>query len=456
MVQWKSTFMIQEAHMPETVMTLKVRLKTPEKAADKLRRAMGCARFVHNYLLFETKTDYEDYLDELESRLIFGEAHSAGEAQALCVRPESVTKFSLTYRIKTLRKQYPFLASDAPAQVLQQECQRLAGAFKCFFEGKSGYPRFKRKVENESIRYPQFVRFNLKSRQLFLPKPGWLNVFNKKLPLTPGQAKGIHTATVVREGDRFYACLEYTVTVPETGSAEELSRECTGLDRGVVIPLQLSDGTQYGTELKERTEPLTEKIKLLQKRFKHKTKGSRSWRALRKQIAKLHLRIRNIRRDILHKATTEIAKSHGCICMEDLKLKNMTKSARGTVQEPGSDVRQKSGLNRELLLRALGETGVMPEYKLRLRGGLLIRVPPQYTSQTCPVCGHVSERNRTSQSEFVCEKCGHSANADLNAAENIKRAGRARIAGDAGSKGAVTRNLPESGLKTAQPEAHEL
>ena len=114
--------------------------------------------------------------------------------------------------------------------------------------------------------------------------------------------------------------------------------------------------------------------------------------------------------------------------MEDLKLKNMTKPGRGTVQEPGSDVRQKSGLNRELLLRASGETGVMPEYK----------------------------NNRTSQSEFVCEKCGHSANADLNAAENIKRAGLARIAGDAGFKGAVTRNLPESGLKTAQPEAHEL
>ena len=247
-------------------------------------------------------------------------------------------------------------------------------------------------------------------------------------------------------------CLEYTVTVPETGSAEELSRECTGLDRGVVIPLQLSDGTQYGTELKERTGPLTEKIKLLQKRFKHKTKGSRSWRALRKQIAKLHLRIRNIRRDILHKATADICKNHVCISMEELNLKNMTASARGTVENPSTNVRAKAGLNRELLLRALGEAGRMLEYKLRLRGGMLIKVPPQYTSQTCPVCGHVSSGNRISQSLFVCEKCGHKANADLNAAENIRRAGRARIAGDAGSKGAVTRNLPESGLKTAQPE----
>ena len=443
--------------MPEMVMTLKVRLKVRKTAGEKLRRAMGCARFVHNYLLFETKTDYEDYLDELESRQCFGEASSRDEAKSLCVRPETVNKYSFNYRLKILKKQYPFLAADAPAQALQQECQRLAGAFKRFYEGKGGYPEFRRKgTVSESIRYPQFVRFNLKSRQLFLPKPGWLNIFNKQLPLTPEQAKAIHTATVVREGGRFFACLEYTVTVPETRSAEELSRECTGLDRGVVIPLQLSDGSQYGRELKERIEPLTEKIRLLQKRFKHKTKGSRSWRTLKKRIAKLQLKIRSIRKDILHKATTDIAQSHGCLAVEDLKLKNMTKSARGTIENPGTNVKQKSGLNRELLLRSLGEAGRMLEYKLRRRGGILIRVPPQHTSQTCSVCGHVSPNNRKSQSEFVCEKCGHTANADLNAAENIRRAGRARIAGAAGSKGAVTRNLPESGLKTAQPEAHKL
>ena len=419
--------------MPAMLMTLKVRLKVRKTAGEKLRRAMGCARFVHNALLYERDCDYRDWPEEKESRLIYGEAFSPEEAEALCARPEAVSKYSFNYRLKYLKKQYPFLVTDAPAQILQQECQRLAGACKRFFEGKGGYPRFKRKGEHESIRYPQFVRFDLKRRQLFLPKTGWLNLFNKQLPLTPDEAQGIHAATVVREGDRFYACLEYAVSVPETGSAEELSQDCAGMDRGVVIPLMLSDGTHYGDELKDRIQPLTERIKLLQKRFKHKTKGSRSWRALRKQIAKLHLKIRNIRRDILHKATTEIAKSHSCIAVEDLNLKNLTASAKGTAESPGVNVRAKSGLNRELLLRALGEAGRMLEYKLRLRGGLLIKVPPQYTSQKCSVCGHVSENNRKSQALFVCERCGHSANADLNAAENIRRAGTARIAGAAGS-----------------------
>ena len=420
--------------MPAMLMTLKVRLKVRKTAGEKLRRTMGCARFVHNTLLYERDCDYRDWPEEKESRLIYGEAFSPEEAEALCVRPEAVSKYSFNYRLQQLKELYPFLASDTHSQVLQQECQRLALAFKRFCEGKGGYPRYKRKgAVTESIRYPQYVRLDLKRRQLFLPKSGWLNIFNRKLPVTPEQAGGIHAATVVREGDRFYACMEYTVRVPDTGSAEELSQDCAGLDRGVVIPLMLSDGTHYGDELRDRIQPLTERIKLLQKRFKHKTKGSRSRRALRKQIAKLHLEIRNIRRDILHKATADICKNHVCISMEDLNLKNLTASARGTVETPGVNVRAKSGLNRELLLRALGEAGRMPEYRLRLRGGLLIKVPPQYTSQKCSVCGHVSENNRKSQALFVCERCGHSANADLNAAENIRRAGTARIAGAAGS-----------------------
>ena len=422
------------ARMPAMLMTLKVRLKVRKTAGEKLRRAMGCARFVHNFLLSETKSDYEGWLEEKESRLIYGEAFSPEEAEALCVRPEAVSKYSFNYRLKLPKKQYPFPVSDAPAQILQQECQRLAGACKRFFEGKGGYPRFKRRGASAgSIRYPQSVRFDLKRRRLFLPKLGWLNLFNKQLPLTPEQAQGIHAATVVREGDRFYACLEYTVTVPGTLSADELSRACAGLDRGVVIPLMLSDGTHYGDELRDRIQPLLERIKLLQRRLKHKTEGSRSRRALRKQIAKLHLKIRNIRRDILHKATADICKNHVCISVEDLNLKNMSASAKGTAESPGVNVRAKSGLNRELLLRAPGEAGRMLEYKLRLRGGLLIKVPPQYTSQKCSVCGHVSENSRKSQALFVCERCGHSANADLNAAENIRRAGTARIAGAAGS-----------------------
>ena len=331
--------------MPYMLRTHKVRLKTPLKAAVRLRRAMGCARFVHNFLLFETKSDYEDFLDELESRQCFGEALSRKEAEALCVRPEPVSKFSFNYRLRQLKKLYPFIAADTHSQELLQECQRLSGAYRRFFEGKGGYPRYKRKgAVTESIRYPQYVRLDLKRRQLFLPKPGWLNIFNKEMPVTPELAEGIHAATVVREGDRFYACMEYRVSVPETLSAEALAEDLAGMDRGVTVPLQLSDGTRYGTELKDSIQPLLERIKLLQKRFRHKTRGSRNWRALKKQIAKLHLRIRNIRRDILHKATADICKNHVCISMEDLKLKHMTDLQKAPRRSRAPTLRPKPAL----------------------------------------------------------------------------------------------------------------
>ena len=82
-----------------------------------------------------------------------------------------------------------------------------------------------------------------------------------------------------------------------------------------------------------------------------------------------------------------MVKNHDVICVEDLCIKNMTKSAKGTVSKPGRNVRQKSGLNRAILNQGWGEFLFCLEYKLALKGGILERVSPQYTSQTCPICG---------------------------------------------------------------------
>ena len=111
--------------MPEIATTLKVRLKTSAKVAAKLRRAMDCARFVHNPLLHERDFVCRDYLDEIKSRQCFGKALSRNEAAARWVRPEAVSKFCFNYRLRQLKKHYPFLAADAHSPVLQQECRRL-------------------------------------------------------------------------------------------------------------------------------------------------------------------------------------------------------------------------------------------------------------------------------------------------------------------------------------------
>ena len=162
------------------------------------------------------------------------------------------------------------------------------------------------------------------------------------------------------------------------------------------------------------------KLAKTSKRFARKSKGWKNRDKERRKLQDLHEKIRRIRHDFLHKSTHWIAKNHGCVVLEDLQIANMTRSAKGTVEEPGRCVRQKAGLNKSILDQGWFEFKRQLQYKLDWSGGTLHLVAPQYTSQRCSECGHVSPNNRKSQSEFCCESCGYKANADENAARNIE------------------------------------
>jgi putative transposase len=114
--------------------------------------------------------------------------------------------------------------------------------------------------------------------------------------------------------------------------------------------------------------------------------------------------------------------------MEDLQVKNMIRSAKGTIEQPGRNVGVKAGLNRAILDQGWGELQRQLSYKLQWRGGILVLVPPQYSSQKCSECGHTGADNRPSQAVFHCQVCGHAENADANAAKNVKGAGLALLA----------------------------
>ena len=129
-----------------------------------------------------------------------------------------------------------------------------------------------------------------------------------------------------------------------------------------------------------------------------------------------------------HKVTTTVSKNHAMIVIEDLKVSNMSKSAAGTVSQPGRNVRAKSGLNRSILDQGWYEMRRQLEYKQLWRGGQVLAVPPAYTSQRCACCGHTAKENRLSQSKFRCQACGYTANADVNGARNILAAGHAVLA----------------------------
>jgi putative transposase len=135
------------------------------------------------------------------------------------------------------------------------------------------------------------------------------------------------------------------------------------------------------------------------------------------------MRVANARKNFLYEQTTTIAKNHGTVVVEALRVRNMSASAKGTVAKPGKMVRQKAGLNRAILDQGWGMFSRFLAYKLADRGGRLIEVPAAYTSQTCAECGAVDAASRCDQARFVCTACDHEANADTNAAINILQRG---------------------------------
>src|SRR5690606_32228039 len=113
------------------------------------------------------------------------------------------------------------------------------------------------------------------------------------------------------------------------------------------------------------------------------------------------------RRDAIEKVTTHLAKNHGCIVMEDLRIMNMTASAGGTFEKPGRNVRQKTGLNRSILEVSPGMIRMRLGQKLAASGGMLLLVPAAHSSQRCSSCGSIDARNRISRDWFECVSCGY-------------------------------------------------
>jgi putative transposase len=166
----------------------------------------------------------------------------------------------------------------------------------------------------------------------------------------------------------------------------------------------------------------------LSRHLSRKVRYLNNWKKLKAKLSKHHSKIANVRKDFLHKATTKIANTYQAVVMEDLKVSNMSSSAKGAVDNPGRNVKAKSGLNKSILDQGWYEFKRQLEYKLKWRNGKLIQIDPKYTSQTCSKCGYIHKENRKSQAIFECLACGYKDNADVNAAKNILRVGLTRSA----------------------------
>ncbi|EFY9252281.1 IS200/IS605 family element transposase accessory protein TnpB [Shigella flexneri] len=294
---------------------------------------------------------------------------------------------------------------DSPSQPLQQSLKDLERAYKNFFRKRAAFPRFKKRGQNAAFRYPQGVKLDQENSRIFLPKLGWMRYRNSR------QVTGVvKNVTVSQSCGTWYISIQ---TESEVSTPVHPSASMIGLDAGVA---------------KNSFQKNQKTLARLQRQLSRKVKFSNNWQKQKRKIQRLHSCIANIRRDYLHKVTTTVSKNHAMIVIEDLKVSNMSKSAAGTVSQPGRNVRAKSGLNRSILDQGWYEMRRQLEYKQLWRGGQVLAVPPAYTSQRCACCGHTAKENRLSQSKFRCQVCGYTANADVNGARNILAAGHAVLA----------------------------
>jgi putative transposase len=304
---------------------------------------------------------------------------------------------------------------------LQHALKDLERAYQNFFAKRAGFPRFRRKGSSESFRYPDAKQFEIDqpNSRLKLPKLGWIRYRNSREIL--GTLKNI---TIRLCAGRCYASIQ---TEREVEPPCPTSTTAIGIDVGIARFATFSDGAFIAplNSFKKHQQRLAR----YQRRMSRKVKYSNNWRKAKLKVQKLHTQIANARRDFLHKSTTTISKNHALVCLEDLKVRNMSGSSKGTRERPGLRVKQKSGLNRAILDQGWAEFRRQLEYKTQWAGGRLVAVSANYTSLTCPrpSCGHVAPANRRTQAQFQCVACGYTDHADVVGAINVLERGLALV-----------------------------
>lgn len=307
----------------------------------------------------------------------------------------------------------------APVHPLQQALKDLDRAWARCLAQRAHPPRFKKKGCSESFRYPDPKQISIDeaNARLFLPKLGWLRY--RRSRRIEGALKQI---TVRQRHGKWLVAIQ---TEREVDSPVAQGG-AIGIDLGITRFATLSDGTRYAPLNRFRRQASA--LRKAQQALSRKSRFSSNWKKAKARVQRIHARIGYARRDFLHKLTTTLSKNHALVCLENLQVRKMSRSAAGSVEQPGTQVRAKSALNRSILDQGWYEFRRQLNYKLQWSGGHLVEVPPQNTSRTCPGCGHVSKQNRPTQARFECVCCGLKKNADLVAAINILRAGHARFA----------------------------
>lgn len=341
-------------------------------------------------------------------------------------------------------EEYGFLR-QAHSQPLQQALKDLDRAYRDGFDKNQPLkrlPRKKRKYQHASFRYPQGVK--LDNRRIYLPKLGWVGFFKSR-----EIAGKVRNATVSYRAGHWYVSIQVEQELPEPVHP---SRSDVGIDLGVANFAALSNGITYDPRNAYRQHE--KRLARAQRALSRKVKFSANWQRQKRKIQRLHHKIACCRSDFLHKTSTTISENQAVVFVEDLNVRNMSRSAAGTLDAPGRNVRAKAGLNRSILDQGWGEFVRQLEYKLQWKGGWLVKVPAHHTSQACSACGHTSPENRKTQAVFHCTACGHAEHADINAARNIRARGHRVLAcGGRAQSGSPVKQEPVGNREGVPPAA---
>jgi putative transposase len=312
-------------------------------------------------------------------------------------------------QLTAARRAAPWLAAGSQT-VQQQALADLDQGWRAFFAGTHRRPTWRKAGEHEGLRIvgPAAVRVRRDNRarsSVLVAKVGWVS-FKRSRALADWKSYRI---TRERAGRWYiaFAVIPEPIPAPGTGGV-------VGVDRGVTVAVALSTGemtSPAGLRAKE-----AERLLRLQRGLARARRGSKRRRKVRTLIGRLKATDGDRRKDWVEKTSTDLAGRFDVIRVENLNVKAMTRSARGTVENPGRNVAQKAGLNRGILKSGWGLLVGRLEQKAP---GRVEKVNPACTSQTCNTCQHIAAESRKSQATFVCVACGHRANADVNAARNI-------------------------------------
>jgi putative transposase len=385
------------------ILAHKIALNPTRSQLGLLLSAVGTARFAYNWALTEWKRQYSE---------------GGKPSEAALRRQLNAIK----------RDEYPWML-DVPKSVVQQAIKNLGKAFSLFFKKRNRYPKYKRKGRHDSARFDNGPgSFMLDGKRIRLPVIGWV----KMRECLRFDGRPI-SATVSRTADRWFVSIQVEFEVnPLAGE----NQAAVGVDFGLHRFAMLS--TREMIEAPKPLKRLLAKLRRLSKSLSRKVKDSSNWYKARRQIARLHARIANIRQDFLHKFTTDLVRKYGHIGIEDLNVSGMMRNHK--------------------LARAISDVGWygarrMLGYKCLLYGAELHVYNRWFaSSKTCSCCGVVNKGLRLKDRTWKCDGCGTTHDRDVNAAINLKPTAASCAVSACGADSSGRGLMPKVKLSAAKQE----